>query len=211
MPRGTVMAPSFTAAQTAEAARFILGHRRLLTFAEFAAGERDEADICVRHDVDNDLDWASAFAAWEGRQGIRSTYFLLPTAGYWPRAREQALAMQALGHEVGIHNNALIACRGDVAAALRLLREWGDEMRSWGIDVHGVCDHGGGLPSNTDLWRVHGYAPSAAGYEYEAYLCHQQGANYISDNHGRLRAPLADEPGRQTHLLMHPCHWELPE
>jgi hypothetical protein len=195
-----------------QAARFIVGHRRLLTLSEFAAGERDEADICVRHDVDNDLPWALAFARWEAEQGIRATYFILPTAPYWLSAHLPSLAIQALGHEVGVHNDALVACEGNVEGALNKLRDWGDEMRSWGIDVRGIADHGGSETiNNTDLWRVHNHAPTAAGYEYEAYLCHQQGANYISDNQGLLRAPLADRPGRQTHILQHPCHWELPE
>lgn len=210
MPRCSVVKPSFTAAQTEEAAAFILSHRKLLTFAEFAAGERDPADICVRHDIDHDIHWAWEFARWEYLRGIRSTYFVLPTAPYWGVAKEAVQAIAAFGHEVGVHNDALVACQGDYAAALVKLREWADEIRSWDVDVHGVCDHGGAGWDNTSIWRTEGHDPSEAGFTYEAYLCHQQGANYISDNRGMLRAPLADVEGRQSHILQHPCHWELP-
>lgn len=210
MRKCSVVEPSFTVDETLAVADFILGHRRLLTMAEFAAGARDPEDICVRHDVDHDIAWARTFAEWEAGQGIRSTYFILPTAPYWPQAREHAIEISRLGHEVGIHNDALVAAEGDVDGAIALLREWADELRFWGIDVHGVCDHGGVPWSNPDIWREYGRDPTEASFAYEAYLMHREGAHYISDNRGMLRAPLADREGRQTHMLMHPCHWALP-
>jgi len=210
MRRSVLIEPSFTPAQTIEASRFITGHRKMLHLAEFAAGERDPLDICVRHDVDHDIVWAREFAEWEADRRIRSTYFILPTAQYWPKAREHVVAIAKLGHEVGIHNDALVAAEGDVDGALALLRQWADELRSWGVEVFGVCDHGGAPQSNPDIWRVHGRQPAEASFTYEAYLAHQQGPYYISDNRGLLRSPLADRDGRQTHMLMHPCHWALP-
>ncbi len=191
---------------------FVLGHDRVVTLAEVAAGDTDPAAVAVRHDVDHSGAHAVEFARWEHQRGIRSTYFFLPTAHYWPiEARESATAIAALGHEIGLHNDAYRIVGGDPDRALDLMRDQADEMRSWGLEVVGCADHGGGDPSNVDLWRVHEREPGEAGFAYEAYGLHaSSGANYVSDNHGRWRAPLADVADRQTHLLVHPCHWALP-
>ncbi len=121
-----------------------------------------------------------------------------------------ARQLEQLGHEVGLHNDALSLTNDDPDAAIELLRAQADEMRSWGLTVTGMADHGGRI-SGTKLWRDHGRSPSDAGFEYEAYeLMGRQPTAYISDNHGRWRAPLADEPGKLSLVLVHPVHWELP-
>ena len=210
MSHSSKVHPSFSAEDTLKAALFILGHRRTLTMRQFSEGERDPADICVRHDVDHDIVWSRVFAEWEAEHNITSTYFVLPTAPYWKGARDHVVAISRLGHEVGIHNDALVAARGNVDDALVLLRQWADEVRSWGVPVYGLADHGGAPGSNPDIWRVHNREPVEAGFLYEAYLCHRMNSNYISDNRGLMRAPLKDVEGRQTHMLQHPGHWTLP-
>jgi hypothetical protein len=207
---------SFSAAALNELETFILGHDRTVTLAEVAAGDTDPAAIAVRHDVDHDAEHALRFARWEHDRGIRASYYLLPTARYYePQIRSTAgvlaVVLQELGHEVGVHCDAYTSTKGDVERALELLRQWADELRAWGIDVHGCADHGGGAPANVDLWRSCRRTPAEASFEYEAYLLHgSSGANYVSDNRGTWRAPLEDVDGRQTHLLVHPCHWTLP-
>lgn len=206
---------SFRPEGLAELEAFILSHDRTVTLAEVAAGDTDPRTVAIRHDVDHDALHALKFAEWEAARGIRSSYYLLPCARYYqPQLRQQhgqiAVALQELGHEVGLHCNAYTTVRGDVDRALELLREQADEIRAWGVTVRGCADHGGGSPHNVDLWRSHA-APADAGFEYEAYALHAQPtANYISDNRGTWRAPLADVDGRQSHVLVHPCHWELP-
>lgn len=201
---------SFSFTDIVRLQRFVLDHDRTITLSEFHDGDRDVNAFSGRHDVDHDVALHYRFALWEADQGIRTTYFLLPTAdGYsWPdEARDYGLRMQALGHEIGLHNDAMVVCEGDVDAALDQLRAWADEMRSWGLVVRGCADHGGAGYDNTAIWRVHNRLPSEAGLEWEAYLLHQLHTNYISDNQGEWRAPLERVPDRPTHMLVHWEHW----
>src|ERR1044071_666103 len=130
--------------------RFVKSHKRIVLFRDFSRGDHDPEAISVRHDVDHSAEQAVRFAEWENRKGIKASYFLLPTADYYKKdARDAAVALVKLGHEVGIHNDAFTTARGDIERALKLLREWADEMRSWGVSVAGCADHGGGEPNNT--------------------------------------------------------------
>jgi hypothetical protein len=190
---------------------FVEQHSRTVTLGEVAAGDHDPSTVVLRHDVDHCPEQALRFARWEHKRGYRASYFLLPSASYWrDGARTAALALQEMGHEVGVHNDSLVMSRGDVGEALALLRAQVGEMRSWGIRVHGVADHGGVGWQNTDLWRVHMHSPSEVAVDYEAYLLHQMGSHYVSDNQGRWRAERRRVEGRQTHMLIHPEHWQLP-
>jgi hypothetical protein len=222
---GSFYPHSFTLDDLSVLARFIASHKRCITMAEFARGDRDPAAICVRHDVDHSIVQALRFAQWEADEGIRSTYFVLPSARYWTAepTREIALQIQALGHEVGVHNDAHTFAHKSSAPdarndplyiatlAINILREQAELMRSWGLEIIGCADHGGGIPYNVDLWRAPlNHTPSEAGLEYEAYLLHHANTNYISDNRGTWRAPLEQVLGRPTHVLCHPEHWQLP-
>jgi hypothetical protein len=174
---------------------------------EFAAGDQDPTIVCVRHDIDHSAEHALDFARWEHKNGIRASYYLLPGAPYYQNeAKQAAIELQELGHEVGVHNNAYTRSRGRSDAALRLLRQQADEMRSWGITVSGCADHGGAEPNNTLLWKTR--SPTEAGLEYEAYLLHRT-THYISDNKGKTLV-FSKREDRPTHILCHPCHWRLP-
>jgi len=211
LTNGTTYPHSFNLSSLNTLLRFVRSHERSVLLKDYAAGDRDSDAICVRHDVDHSGAHAVRFAEWEKDHGIRASYYLLPTAPYYPlEGKTTAVKLQNLGHEVGVHNDAYTVQGGNADAALDLLRAWAEEMRSWGIDVHGCADHGGGEPSNTDLWRVENRLPAEAGLEYEAYLLHRTGTNYISDNHGKWNSSLKKQPDKPTHILLHPCHWELP-
>lgn len=207
---------SFTVADLGKFHEFVRTFDRLLLFHEVAIeGTLDTDALAIRHDVDHSAVHALRFAEWEALRGIRSTYFLLPTAPYYRDAEGRtvatvARAIQNLGHEVGVHNDSFTTAGGDPDAAIALLTEWTNEMREWGIDVHGCADHGGGEPNNTLLWRLEMRLPQEAGLEYEAYLLHQQHAHYLSDSGGYWHEPLGRVEGRQTHVLVHPEHWFLP-
>jgi hypothetical protein len=209
---GRVYSHSFDLDDLKRLTDFVTRHETSVTMAEVQWGATDPVFICVRHDVDHSIDHALQFAIYEHAQGITSSYYILPTAPYYAykdEVRRSALAIQKLGHEVGIHNDSMSAALGNVDRALEVLVEWRKEFESWGIDVYGCADHGGAYP-NTDIWRVHGHKPEEVGLDYEAYLLHQQGAHYISDNRGKLNGPLEDVDGKQTHILVHPVHWQLP-
>lgn len=196
----------FTLGDLAEFERFITEHEEIHTLDEFNRGFRD--GICIRHDVDHDAEQALRFAEWEHERGIRSSYYLLPTAGYYQSEAEKAAGrLEEMGHEVGVHNDAYNFADCDPDRAIEVLTAWVEEMRSWGIKVTGCADHGGKV-SNVWLWRTHGRKPSEAGLQYEAYMLHQQHTHYISDNRGAWSEPLTRND-RPTHVLVHPIHWPM--
>lgn len=114
--------------------------------------------IAVRHDVDdNEGSWQTALkmARWEHDGGYLSTYFLLHSASYWGRPGfwEGVQEIASLGHEVGIHNNA-------IATAIRTGREpfWileeavVDLEETLGTNVVGTVAHGDELCQ--DRWGL---------------------------------------------------------
>jgi hypothetical protein len=122
---------------------------RVVPMRDIAKGDTNHRVIGLRHDVDDNagsFDTALRLARWEFDHGYSSTYFLLHGAWYWDVDHlVDALEFQELGHEVGIHVNA-------IAEALRLrrspdwiLREALGDLRSVGVRVDGAQAHGDAL------------------------------------------------------------------
>jgi hypothetical protein len=119
---------------------------RVIPMRDVWKGDTSPKAIAVRHDVDDNagaFDTALEMARWEFAHGYSSTYYLLHSAGYWNADNlVRALEFQELGHEVGIHVNAL-------AHALRVRRDpdfiltdaLGD-LRSVGLRIDGCVAHG---------------------------------------------------------------------
>ncbi len=101
--------------------------------------------IALRHDVDHDLDLALEMSYWESQRGIRSTYYLLHSAGYWEDTHlvEKCLQFQDFGHEVGLHLNVLSEwINGRVDDLSLSLEELIYPMREAGVHLSGVSTHG---------------------------------------------------------------------
>jgi hypothetical protein len=127
---------------------------RVVPMRDIHKGDIGRRVIGLRHDVDDNqgsFETALSMAEWEMRHGYSSTYFLLHGSHYWNadnlfRARE----FEEMGHEVGIHVNA-------IAEGLRLRRspDWilvealGD-LRSVGVRVEGSVAHGDPLCRASD-------------------------------------------------------------
>ncbi len=128
--------------------RYILSQAEaVVSLREVFAGNRASKVIGMRHDIDNAPGAFSCglrIARWEAKRGYRSTYYLLHTAAYWraPSFEDGVREFAALGHEVGIHNDALgraVEVGGDpnaiFAEALETLRAVGPPIRS--VVAHG--------------------------------------------------------------------------
>ena len=119
--------------------------RRVIPMREIAEGDLAPEAIGLRHDVDdNDGSFDTAFeiAEWENERGWRSTYYLLHDSHYWPQALEQAYALQELGHEVGIHVNAIAEGLRQRRNPEIILGRAIDELRATGCDIVGCVGHG---------------------------------------------------------------------
>lgn len=116
---------------------------RVVPLREFGEAPRDRVVVGLRHDVDERLESALELARLERRYGLRSTYFLLHTARYYRRDALPAYReLEALGHEVGWHNDLVtlqcvhgVESKGYLAAELA----W---LRTAGLEVVGTAAHG---------------------------------------------------------------------
>lgn len=189
----------------------------VVAMREIAAGEHDPLVIGLRHDVDNTLEPCVRLSAWEAERGYRATYYVLHDAPYWEseQLRPTLEAIAELGHEIGVHTNALAVALQTGGDPDSILFDAVERLRSWGHPVTGVVAHGDPLchavgfvndeqfvecarPSYGDPDRTLTHAgvrlplrprPLADfGFEYESY---RAGARelYLSDSGGVWNEP----------------------
>jgi hypothetical protein len=123
-----------------------------VTIANAVDHPRTEGRVtALRHDVDHDLANALLFARAETELGWKSTYFLLHTDWYFRGPGSSGLSRElletadqlaAMGHEIGLHNNAITAALTTGDDPLTLLDRDLECLRCHGFDVIGTVAHG---------------------------------------------------------------------
>lgn len=221
--------------------RLLSRAERVVPMRDVWKGDRGSRVIGLRHDVDDNphsFETALALAGWEFERGYSSTFFLLHGSHYWNE--DLFLVVERfvdLGHEIGIHVNAL-------AESLLLDRDPGmilaealSELRSTGVRISGCVAHGDSLchevgfvndemfvesrrPSYGDanrklsFGRVHRKIEplprSVYDLEYDPNWIPR--AHYLSDSGGEWSTPFEEmvarwERGGQLHMLVHPDWW----
>lgn len=126
------------------------------------AWQRQEAEdkyLCVRHDVDHNLETALFMARIEHELGVRSTYFLLPPGDYDcaenyygsiigqcivqnPHLLDAAQEIYRMGHEIGLHNDFLQLSRKLERNVSDLIAEQLAFFRGAQIEITGSASHG---------------------------------------------------------------------
>lgn len=123
---------------------------------------RTLSHIELRHDVDHCLQSALAMAVVEQRHGIASSYYFLPPDGITQKSNyfgsvekdrirvsrrfiEKALAIQDMGHEVGLHNDLIPLAAATGAPISELLAALLHELRTHGLHITGTASHGSSL------------------------------------------------------------------
>jgi len=191
----------------------------VVAMREIHAGEHDPLVIGLRHDVDNLLEPCVELAEWEHRHGFRATYFVLHDSPYWdsPELRASLDLIADLGHEIGIHANAIAVALETGEHPDEILSSALARLRAWGHTVTGVAAHGDPLcyrasfvndeqfvecirPEMGDATRTLTYrgtsvtiAPSPLsdfGLEYESLRLPR--ALYLSDSGGSWNEPFAE-------------------
>ncbi len=114
-------------------------------------GHRDPNAIGLRHDIDGTnvqtreaLQTAVKIAEWEADRGYRSTYYILHTAPYWlaPGFAQALDRIAELGHEIGIHTDALALAAVTGRDPDQILDEALSVLRDLGFRIRGVAGHG---------------------------------------------------------------------
>jgi hypothetical protein len=188
--------------------------------------------IAVRHDCDNVIHPAVRMASWERDRGYTSTYYILHTSPYWQDKdllRRSCESIAELGHEIGIHNDAITVALETGRDPAEVLHEVTDELRSYGHTIRSTVAHG------NHLCRVHNYVNdemfdtcyrddygsierlgfnttplSAFGLEFDANWLPR--GDYLSDSGGRWSQDFDQVahtwPAKgQLHMLVHPDWW----
>jgi hypothetical protein len=115
--------------------------------------------IGLRHDTDHEIEGAVRLARWEAEHGYRSTWFVLHGDWYWggPAATSpsrfvlRALdRIAGLGHEIGLHNNAVTLSLQTGADPHRILDRDLAALRNHGFDIVGSVRHGDPLCRRLD-------------------------------------------------------------
>lgn len=202
---------------------------------EIAAGATDPSIIGLRHDVDDNhgsLDTAMRLAEWESERGYHSTYFLLHDSHYWNDVASAARDLEQMGHEVGLHLNAIAEAIRQKRDPIDILAEALDHLRV-AATVTGTVAHGDQLCHqhgfvNDELWaecaRASYGSPTRViggiqivpvsladyGLDYDANWISR--GDYLSDSGDRWSQPLEDVSARfpgsgQLHILQHPDWW----
>lgn len=213
---------------------------RVVPMRDVWKGDTGPRTIGLRHDVDDNegsLLTAVRLAEWEFERGFSSTYYLLHGAHYWNDAMLVAAEqLEELGHEVGIHVNALAEALRTGRPPQAILKEALDQLRM-AVRVVGCVAHGDSLchqaffvndemfsesrrphcgPADREInWggRKLELRPVSRGFfglEYDANWLPR--GDYLSDSGGkwsqRFEDVAADWPERgQLHLLVHPDWW----
>jgi hypothetical protein len=119
---------------------------RVIPMRDVHKGDTNARAVAVRHDVDDNpgaFDTALEMGRWEFEHGYSTSYYLLHTAGYWDSTNlVRALELQELGHEVGLHVNALAHALRNGGEPEAYLSEALEDLRSVGLRVDGCCAHG---------------------------------------------------------------------
>ena len=127
-------------------ARLLSQADRVVPMRDVYKGDRAAGVIGLRHDVDDNpgsFDTALRMAEWEFDHGYSSTYFLLHTAPYWNEDMLcRAPLFEEMGHEVGIHVNAVAEALRSHRQPAHILRDALEELRSSGVRVEGCVAHG---------------------------------------------------------------------
>lgn len=188
--------------------------------------------IGLRHDCDNVIHPAVRMAEWEASRGYASTYYILHTSPYWQDKtllRESLERIAELGHEIGIHNDAITVALETGRDPADILHEVTDELRSYGHTIRSTVAHGNHRchvdkyvndimfqecerDHYGDLSRF-GWEPtplSEFGLDFDANWLPR--GDYLSDSGGRWSKPFDDVAAAwpangQLHMLVHPDWW----
>jgi hypothetical protein len=177
----------------------------------------DETFVILRHDVDYTLNGVSELAAIEQSLGVTASYFFRVHAHEYnlfaPHSFELVRRLRAMGHEIGLHFEAMTFGRALGIDPRQVLVQEKLVMESvLGQPVVSASEHRDISQVVHDTPNYHDvYDPLEAGFRY--YALHPRffgNMKYLSDSNGRWReGDLLHHLGSHRHyqVLIHPDWW----
>lgn len=163
--------------------------------------------VILRHDIDNDVDKAVQFAAFERSGGVVSTYFVLLTSDFYNVFSKNTLKglqkIRLLGHKIGLHFDEMQY--GEMAGDLDGIREkirWEARIlgEAVGCEIKSVSMHRPGKAILDSDLQIPGIINSYG----QTYW---KGFKYLSDSRRRWREPVEEliesEKYDRLHILTH--------
>jgi hypothetical protein len=129
----------------------------------------DKVVLALRYDIDDNINAAVKFAYREHKYGIKSTYFVLHTAGYYSTYIDSTFKrnnniiyfikkiQNYFGHEIGFHNDLVTLQVVYNISSREYLKQELSYLRSNGINIYGTAYHGSPFCykynySNANFW-----------------------------------------------------------
>ena len=151
-------------------------------FHQYKEDNKDANVVLVRHDVDHSLDNAMMIAEIEHAMGLQSTYFMLHPGDYdkpenyygrvsgdrivhAPGFFERCRELQAMGHEVGLHNDFAQLSFLTGRSVRDLLAEEIAAFAAAGIKIHGSASHGSDFARQQGMTNYEIFAECVSGRE----------------------------------------------
>ena len=201
---------------------------RMCFFDEY--NDKEKA-FCIRHDEDWDMRYSLDLARAENKYNLKSIYYINNTCDYFDysqRLIDQCKEIIDLGHQIGLHYNALEEHILHGTPVVDVLSKPLDFLRSNGIKINGGSAHGSKVCRdnkvlNFEIWKefetshlahmkksplfdgdikIDRIPLSSVGFDYDATLVDH--ASYISDSSGRLWGMVRvdqNDPGRVYDLI----------
>ncbi len=141
------------------------GDVSFLKMSEITSAEVDSfrKRLGVRHDIDSDLETALKIAKIEYKLGVSSTYYVLHTAQYYwsdymvkrsNRCINTLRQIQELGHEIGLHNDALGVLVETGITPRETLEKELTFLRNNSLRITGTASHGSYHQYNASNYEV---------------------------------------------------------
>lgn len=167
----------------------------------YLPGSREKV-VILRHDIDTSIEKACRFAELEQEFGVKSTYFVLVTSGFYNVFSEQAgeglHRIMECGHEIGLHFDELRypEIAGNAERCIEKIRMEAHILgEAAGREIKSVSYHRPGREILAAELEIPGMVNSYGGTFFRKY-------KYLSDSRRRWREPVLDiiTSGQYSHL-----------
>lgn len=126
----------------------------LLTLEEyFSLKKLPEKFIILRHDVDDEPEYALKMAKLENELGVRSTYYFRTIENVFKK--DIILKIRDMGHEVGYHYEVLDEACGNYTEAIELFKQCLEKFNDI-CEIKTIAQHGSPLLGNLNATSVSG-------------------------------------------------------